>query len=58
MIAVWPDDNNPIDYYYEFTKDQGNLIYKLLGKISVKQYVEWGFSDDEIEKLTSIYYSF
>jgi len=58
MIAVWPDERNCDNYHYEMPPEQGNLIHKLLSKMSVKEYLDKGFTHDEIEKLTSIYYSF
>lgn len=58
MITVWPDEKNCTDYHYEFPPIQGELIYKLLGKLSVNDLVDRGFTDNEIEMLNSIYYSF
>jgi len=58
MITIWPDEKNVDDYHYEFPPKQGELIHKLLGKISMKDYIEMGFTDNEIEIFNNIYYSF
>jgi len=58
MIRCWPDENNVEDYHYEFPPKQAELIYKLLGKMSMNDYIDKGFTDNEIAVFSNIYYSF
>ena len=55
MKAVWPDENKPTEFFYEMRPDEGELLCRLLGKLSRNDLVEFKFTDEEIDKIYSIY---
>lgn len=58
MITYWFDNEKPLEFEYRLKPDEGALIYKLLGSLSLNDLKDRGFSDEEIEEIHKLYYSF
>ena len=57
MALVWVGDEST-EFYYEFSPEEGQLIYEILGKLSVNDLKDRGFNEEQREKIQSLYYSF
>lgn len=57
MMRVFPDPKT-MDCYYKMTEEEGELIYKVLGRLSLNDLKDRDFNKGEIDKIHSIYYSF
>ncbi len=58
MITYWPDKNKRNEFKYELTPLEGNLIYRIIKKLSDKDLKKMDFTDEEIDKINRIYQSF